>query len=627
MTSRSSALPMTAGAGRVTVEPMERLRELWSNDRGRLVHYLVAVSLAIYLVVETAMSDATTGWQLALAAVAAVALLFSRDVPFAAPLVVAAALAGVVAIDADAVYDMDAPFLIMLFMPWSLGSYNDRTKAIVGLVWYQLVALLVSIEFRNSGADYFWIGIFISVAWASGFILSRRSEHLHVMAERARQAERDQAAAAERAVAEERQRIARELHDVIAHSVSVMTVQAGAVRRLLKPEQEKERAALEAVESTGREALTEMRRLVGLLREQGAMPEFAPQPGMGTIDELLDGVRAAGLPVELEVAGAPRELPPGVDLAAYRVVQEALTNALKYAGPAHAWVAVTWHDDELELEIANDGKGDGDGSGGGHGLAGMRERVSAVRRRHRERRAVRRRLRGPRSAPAGGGRAVIRVLIVDDQSLVRAGFRMILEAESDIEVVGEAADGADALTAVRESEPDVILMDVRMPNVDGLEATRRLLDGKAEGPRVLILTTFDLDEYVYEALRVGASGFLLKDTPPEQLVDAIHVVANGDALLSPVITRRVIEEFVRRPPDSVRKPSPALEELTARELEILRFIARGLSNAEIAKAAFVSETTVKTHVAHVLMKLRLRDRVQAVVFAYENGVVAPGETE
>jgi DNA-binding NarL/FixJ family response regulator len=222
---------------------------------------------------------------------------------------------------------------------------------------------------------------------------------------------------------------------------------------------------------------------------------------------------------------------------------------------------------------------------------------------------------------------VIRVLIVDDQSLVRAGFRMILEAESDIEVVGEAADGADALTAVRESEPDVILMDVRMPNVDGLEATRRLLDGKAEGPRVLILTTFDLDEYVYEALRVGASGFLLKDTPPEQLVDAIHVVANGDALLSPVITRRVIEEFVRRPPDSVRKPSPALEELTARELEILRLIARGLSNAEIAKAAFVSETTVKTHVAHVLMKLRLRDRVQAVVFAYENGVVSPGETE
>jgi DNA-binding NarL/FixJ family response regulator len=219
---------------------------------------------------------------------------------------------------------------------------------------------------------------------------------------------------------------------------------------------------------------------------------------------------------------------------------------------------------------------------------------------------------------------VIRVLIVDDQSLVRTGFRMILEAETDVEVVGEAADGAEALDAAAEVKPDVILMDVRMPNVDGLEATRRLLDGKTEGPRVLILTTFDLDEYVYEALRVGASGFLLKDTPPEQLVEAIHVVANGDALLSPVITRRVIEQFVRRPPDSVRKPAPELEELTARELEMLRYVARGLSNAEIAKEAYVSETTVKTHVAHILMKLGLRDRVQAVVYSYENGVVAPG---
>jgi len=219
---------------------------------------------------------------------------------------------------------------------------------------------------------------------------------------------------------------------------------------------------------------------------------------------------------------------------------------------------------------------------------------------------------------------VIRVLIVDDQSLVRAGFRMILESEEGVEVVGEAADGEEALTAVAELEPDVILMDVRMPNVDGLEATRRLLEGKVEGPRVLILTTFDLDEYVYEALRVGASGFLLKDTPPEQLVEAIRVVSNGDALLSPVITRRVIEEFVRRPPASVRKPPPELEELTTRELEMLRYVARGLSNAEIAREAYVSETTVKTHIAHILMKLHLRDRVQAVVFAYENGVVAPG---
>ena len=221
---------------------------------------------------------------------------------------------------------------------------------------------------------------------------------------------------------------------------------------------------------------------------------------------------------------------------------------------------------------------------------------------------------------------MIKVLIVDDQSLVRAGFRMILDAEGDIEVVGEASDGLEAVIAARDTEPDVILMDVRMPNVDGLEATRRLLDGKSEGPRILILTTFDLDEYVYEALRAGASGFMLKDTPPEQLVEAIHIVAGGDALLSPSITKRVIEEFVSRPPESVRKPPAELDELTTRELEMLRYLARGLSNAEIAREAFVSETTVKTHVARILMKLRLRDRVQAVVFAYESGIVQPGES-
>jgi DNA-binding NarL/FixJ family response regulator/class 3 adenylate cyclase len=230
----------------------------------------------------------------------------------------------------------------------------------------------------------------------------------------------------------------------------------------------------------------------------------------------------------------------------------------------------------------------------------------------------------PAREPVAGAPDKIGVLVVDDQALVRAGFRMILEAEQDLDVLGEASDGAEAVDAARRMKPDVILMDVRMPNVDGLEATRQLLDGRSEGPRILILTTFDLDEYVYEALRAGASGFLLKDTPPEQLVDAIRIVSNGDSLLSPSITRRVIEEFVLRPPASARKPAPELDELTARELEMLRYVARGLSNAEIAKEAFVSETTVKTHVAHILMKLNLRDRVQAVVFAYENGVVAPG---
>src|SRR5262249_7253811 len=220
----------------------------------------------------------------------------------------------------------------------------------------------------------------------------------------------------------------------------------------------------------------------------------------------------------------------------------------------------------------------------------------------------------------------VRVLIVDDQALVRTGFRMILEAEPDLEVVGEAADGLDALTQARSLTPDVVLMDVRMPEVDGIEATRRLLAADGATAKVVMLTTFDMDEYVYEALRAGASGFLLKDVPPEQLIAGIRAVATGDALLAPSVTRRVIEEFVRRPPDSVRTPPERLSELTARELEVLQLIARGLSNAEIATELFVSETTVKTHVAHVLMKLELRDRVQAVVLAYESGLVQPGES-
>jgi DNA-binding NarL/FixJ family response regulator/class 3 adenylate cyclase len=220
---------------------------------------------------------------------------------------------------------------------------------------------------------------------------------------------------------------------------------------------------------------------------------------------------------------------------------------------------------------------------------------------------------------------VIRVLIVDDQALVRAGFRMILDSEEGIEVAGEASNGREAVTEAKRIEPDVVLMDVRMPEADGIEATRILLGPESVDTRVVMLTTFDMDEYVYEALRAGASGFLLKDVPPEQLVAGIRAVASGDALLAPSITRRVIEEFVRRPPDSVRTLPAELEELTARELEVLKLVARGLSNAEVAKELFVGETTVKTHVAHVLMKLKLRDRVQAVVYAYESGLVEPGE--
>ena len=213
----------------------------------------------------------------------------------------------------------------------------------------------------------------------------------------------------------------------------------------------------------------------------------------------------------------------------------------------------------------------------------------------------------------------IRVLVVDDQSMVRAGFRMLLGGEEDIEVVAEASNGLEAVDKAARYDPTVVLMDIRMPELDGLEATRRILAADATA-RVLILTTFDLDEYVYEALRAGASGFVLKDEPPEQLLAAIRTVASGDALLSPAVTKRVIAQFTRIP-----RPTPPreLEDLSERERDVFRLIARGLSNGEIGQELFISETTVKTHVTHILAKLGLRDRVQAVVLAYQSGLFEP----
>ena len=217
----------------------------------------------------------------------------------------------------------------------------------------------------------------------------------------------------------------------------------------------------------------------------------------------------------------------------------------------------------------------------------------------------------------------IRVLLADDQAMVRAGFHMVLDAEPDIEVVGEAQDGATALEAAGRLHPDVVLMDIQMPVMDGLEATRRMFGPESNiDTRVLILTTFDRDQYIFEALRAGASGFLLKNAPPEDLISAIHIVADGDALLAPSVTRRIVEEFAALPP--APQPDAKLDMLTERELEVLRHIARGMSNAEIASTLVIGNATVKTHVSSVFAKLDLRDRVQAVVYAFESGLVRPG---
>lgn len=215
----------------------------------------------------------------------------------------------------------------------------------------------------------------------------------------------------------------------------------------------------------------------------------------------------------------------------------------------------------------------------------------------------------------------LRVLVADDQDMVRRGFRLILEAEDDIDVVAEAEDGGRAVALAAETHPDVVLLDIRMPVLDGLEAARRILAGPNNRSRALMLTTFDLDEYVYEALRIGASGFMLKDAPPEQLAAAVRAVARGESILAPTVTSRLIAHYTRRPP--AQDPSDLLSRLTPREQEVFVLLARGRSNQEIAGVLFLGETTVKTHVARALTKLGLRDRVQAVVFAYENGVVGP----
>ena len=308
-----------------------------------------------------------------LALLAAGPLLFRRRAPFVAPLVSAVGATAFTLLDAEGAYDTSTMFFVLLLAAWAAGWQLEFREAAATFAAVLAAGWLVML--RAPGVPWtevLWISLPLTGVFVLAVASARRAEQVRQAEERARRSEEE----ARRAVEEERARISRELHDVVAHSVSVMTVQAGAVRRLLKPDQVREREALTVVETTGRQALTEMRRLLGMMRAEGESAALAPQPGMKTLERLVEHVREAGMPVELTVQGEPFDLPPGIDLSAYRIVQEALTNALKHAGPARAWVAVRYTPDELEVDVENDGRSNGDGETGGLGLIGMRERVA-----------------------------------------------------------------------------------------------------------------------------------------------------------------------------------------------------------------------------------------------------------
>ena len=348
--------------------------------------------------------------------------------------------------------------------------------------------------------------------------------------------------------------------------------------------------------------------------------------GLSQLDSLVARARAAGLPVTVTVTGAERPLPADVDQAAYRIVQEALTNVSRHAGHACAAVHLHYTPQALSVRVDDDGAGTANRPGrpaagsragpGRHAGTGVRARRPAP-----GRAAGRRRLPGAGRAPRPGT-VLIRILLADDQALIRSGIRSLLDAEDDIEVVAEAADGQHAVALAAEHRPDIALMDIQMPGLDGIEATRQIAaDERLDSVRVVILTNFGLDEYIFRALRAGAAGFLLKDTQPAELLQAMHVVMHGDALLSPAITRRLIGEFVARPPDAVA--AAGMETLTNREREVVALVAHGLSNDEIAAAMVLSPATAKTHVSRAMIKLGARDRAQLVVFAYQTGLVTP----
>lgn len=469
-----------------------------------------------------------------------------------------------------------------------------------------------------------------------GLYLATRQRLVLSLRERAQRIERQKVLAEENARLGERRRIALEMHDVVAHGVTQMVVRAGTLQVLAESRGEgwvaREAAALHA---TGRTVLDELRTALGVLRVQGAEPEGpsrSPLPGIADLPLLLENARQNGTRVEYDQSGDLSLINPHHARAVYRVVQESLTNVAKHAPLARTRIDLDCRPGLLTVRVHNTAAPTPP-TAMPHGRPRTHRHARASRdtRRQPARRAPSRRRfpgRGTASAAPGrtarnprGARTVIRVVIADDEALIRDSLKMILDLQDDITVVGTAQDGSQAAAMARELTPDVVLLDIRMPGTDGL-AVVHAVSSLPTLPRVVILTTFALDDYIDEAMRGGAVGFLLKDTPPNELIEAIRVIAHGSTVLSQAVTARAVAGRHRPAPASADQ-AKALARLTDRERHVLTLLAQGLSNQEIARTLHMSEGTVKGHVSRMMAKLGVANRVQAALIAHETGIDDP----
>ncbi len=558
-----------------------------------------------------------------LAIAAVTPLLWRTRSPLAALVGVAVGAIACVAVF-PASWSASALVVVQLY---TVGLLGDRQRSMVVGALTALVAV-VAIVLIDGSVEPTGMGVRLLLVMMSlvlgDTVHSRRALRLAAR-ERAQREVRQREEENRRRLADERVRIARELHDTLAHSLVAISVRASVAADVQASQDPV--AALQDIKQVSATALRDLRTTLGLLREPDDGAPTAPDSDLNSLPGLIDSARAAGVRADADVSVDCAAVPSAIGRAAFRIVQEALTNVLRHADATSAIVRV------------ERGRRRPQGRSDRRWTGACRRHASRSRpaRHGRARGCVR---RSCQCRPAGGRRlarlrpasaqrqqrtmSAVRVVIAEDQPMVRAGFRALLDSRSEIEVVGEAATGAEALDQVRELHPDVVVMDIRMPGMDGLEATRRITaDPTLSHTRILVLTTFELDEYVFGALDAGASGFLLKGGEPAELISAVQIVARGDSLLAPSVTRRLIDSYLSRPQPEAKNTRYALEELTTREREVLGLIGSGLTNAEIAEALQLSPLTAKTHVSRILMKLGARDRVQLVIVAYQTGIAQP----